>query len=152
MNLVLGYSVYWHESQSKEYKIAYSIKSDIVRNSQQEESNYGTGFDTILIFYNFETVLDEFSGTDFLQKKISVYRYNGKEKSIRVNVFVGFNEFTGKTEEEQIAFYYRTTLQALLLVKEKFSKRKNRHVNFDFDRLLEDVKQGYLKAYPDLRH
>ena len=101
----------------------------------------------MLIFYNFEAVPDEFAETDFLQRKFEVQRYNSKEKSLRINVFVGYDELTNRSYEEQVTFYFNTTMQALKMVKEKFAKRKNPDVEVDFEKLQNDIRKGFLQAF-----
>ncbi len=142
---IVGYSSYSHVTQEPFLKKASSVKSQIVEQAQQGQQ-YGSGLDTLLIFYNFEAVANEFAGTDFLKTRFEVQRYNKKEESLRVNVFVGFDELTSKTYEEQIVFYFNTTLDALSLVKRKIAK--NRYIRIDFDRLQEDIRKGFLTRCP----
>ena len=143
---ILGFSSYSNEHQYGSVRDADNAISDCTERAQQN-SDYGKGLDTLLIFYNFETEPDEFAGTDFLQKKIKVNRYNSKEKSLRINVFVGYDELTNKTYEEQITFYFNTTMQALEMVREMFTKRKNPDVEVDFEKLQNDIRKGLLEAF-----
>lgn len=146
---ILGYSAYWNKNQTIYLNNSYKIKSEIVELAQQK-NDYGTGLETLLVFYNFETEPNEFAGTDLLEKKIALRAYSTKEQSIRVNVYVGFNELETKTEVEQIEFYFQTTIKAIDLVHEKFSKRKSKEVNIDFKMLKEDIIQGFISQYPNL--
>lgn len=147
---MLGYSSYSHVKQEPFLGRASRAKSKVVEEAQQGK-DYGKGLDTLLIFYNFEAVPNEFKGTDYLEKRFEVQRYNSKEKSLRVNVFVGFDELTRIPYEEQIAFYYQTTIHSIELVKEKFARSKSSNINVDFERLLRDIKQGYFDNFTWLK-
>ncbi len=143
---ILGYSSYSNEEQYQNVLRAFRAISETTERVQNR-NEYGTGLETLLIFYNFEAVPDEFAETDFLQRKFEVQRYNSKEKSLRINVFVGYDELTNRSYEEQVTFYFNTTMQALKMVKEKFAKRKNPDVEVDFEKLQNDIRKGFLQAF-----
>ena len=140
MEKILGYSCYLNEAQNEKYKEAYSTNYDIVDRSQKEPSSYGSGLETILVFYIFETTKGEFDNENF---KTSVSRYIRSDKSIRVTFYVGFNEFDNKSAEDQLQYYFTTTTEALGMIKAKFQKQKHPGVQFDFDLLIEDIATGF---------
>lgn len=143
---IVGYSSFTNEQQYEDILAAYKLKSEVVRKAQYNNT-YGSGLNTLLIFYNMETVPNEFTGTEFLKKGLEIQRYNSKEKSIRVNVFVGYDELTSKSYEDQVLFFFNTTMKSLEMVKEKFLKRKNPNVDIDFGKLLKDIEDGYLNEF-----
>lgn len=146
---VLGYSSYSNESQYASVLPAFKAVSEVVEKAQQN-GDYGTDLQTLLIFYNFETDPDEFSGTNFLQKKIEVQRYNAREKSLRVNVFVGFDELTNINYQRQIAFYYETTMKVVETVIQKFARRPvRRHI--ELEKLYMDIKKSFLREFDWLK-
>jgi hypothetical protein len=147
---ILGYSSYTNEQQYSIVLPAYKQIANSVEMAQIGK-RYGTGLDLLLIFYNFEAVPNEFIETDFLVKKFELQRYNTKERSLRLNVFVGYEELTSKGFEDQVNFYFNTTMHALKMVIEKFSKRKNVNVNVDFSKLYEDIERAYLSDFPFLK-
>ena len=143
---ILGYSSYSNEEQYQNVLRAFRAISETTERVQNR-NEYGTGLETLLIFYNFEAVPDEFAETDFLQRKFEVQRYNSKEKSLRINVFVGYDELTNRSYEEQTTFYYNTTMHAIELVKERFVKRRRSGVDIDFKKLHQDIKRGFLETF-----
>ena len=140
MEKILGYSCYLNKPQDEKYRKAYSIKSDLVERSQMEPSFYGSRLETILVFYIFEPSKGEFDKENF---KTSVSRYSRSDKSIRVTFYVGFSEFDNKSVEDQLQYYFTTTMDALHMIKAKFKKQKNSGMKFDFDQMIKNISDGF---------
>lgn len=94
---------------------------------------YGTGLDILLIEYHLE---GKFLKIPEYRYKVNAFRK--KESSISVSVYVP-TTFEALSDSEKKAFIAHTTLEAIILVRNKM--QKSEIIKIDFDSLLHDLKQ-----------